>query len=56
MARIYTQRMQDVLEPIAQSISVLITKIEESEQDNVPLSDLTGPSAGVMTACKVIDM
>lgn len=51
--RVYTQRMQEVLEPVAQSISTLISRIEESEQDGVVLSDLTGPSAAVLAACKV---
>jgi hypothetical protein len=54
--RVYTQRMQEVLEPVAQSISILISRIEESEQDGVVLSDLTGPSAAVLAACKVCYM
>ena len=51
MARVYTQRMQDVLVPIATSIAALISKIEESEETGATLSDLSGPSAAVQSAC-----
>lgn len=56
MARIYTERMQEVLDPISTSISLLLSKVEESEETGSTLSDLSGPSAAVYAACQVCNV
>eukprot|EP01134_Creolimax_fragrantissima_P001248 CFRG1248T1 len=54
MARIYTKNMQEVLDPIAESISTLIMQVEDCQVKGSYLSDLSGPAVIVKRACKTL--